>query len=160
MTAEILQNRPNCEQVRLHLKYLKDDNYEFNPAQSYWDLSEQVRDINRWVGKGAQAKRKKPGAIWSNINKNVVQSPVYMHIAEKGIINTNRTTVPQLVPGTLMSPATAPLPDTFQHKVLPPAFGYSLLFQFVALPFVMKKEKEMCTMKDIYIYQLRGRQNH
>lgn len=40
-----------------------------------------------------------------------------------------------------MSPATAPLPDTFQHKVLPPAFGYSLLFQFVALPFVMKKEK-------------------
>ena len=61
----------------------------------------------------------------------------------------NRSTVTQLMPRALMFPATALSPDTFQHKVLPPAIGYSLLCQFVALPFIMKKE--MRTVKEIYV---------
>lgn len=43
------------------------------------------------------------------------------------------------MPGTLLFPAPAQLPNTFQHKVFPSDFGYSLLSQCVALPFIMEK---------------------
>lgn len=64
----------------------------------------------------------------------------------------NRTTVTQLVPSSC---STA---RQFQYKVLSQATRFSLLFWFVVLLFVLKKE--ICTVKEIYIYQSQGRQDH
>lgn len=126
---------------------------EFNPAPVPLKAEWTSTRLTQKVGKRAQADREKQEQSEATLIRNVLQSPAYTHIAEKCMTRVllMRTEQSDRVDAWDTSvPAPAQLPNTFQHKELPPAFGYSLLSQCVVLPFIMEKKNMHCR-RNIYI---------